>query len=550
MARSSPFSNTAAARVQRSSFDLTHVVKTAFYPGQLIPLPPIECVPGDIMHLRFNGVVRLQPLVTPVFENMKLRFYSFFVPYRILWDQWEEFITKGEAGTSVIPIPQFNPVDAAEPVECTAVNSLWDFFGFQVGNYSVGLNAGSRPIDFPWRAYWDIWNEFFRVPTIQPAENWSNFDSEPELAQPAFRNWQRDYFTSALPEAQLGLPPALPVFGSTNAVFDFPGIAGTFPTNYAAPAVSIDATNDPGFVYPTAQTGTPTAPPTWLATSDQSGGSGAIAKANLDQTMTDNNVVDGAALSGADINDLRLAWQIQVWQERNARAGSRYVEQLISHFRVAPRDERLQRPEYIGGSVTDVLISDIPQTSSSNAQPTVQGNLAGAGVAIPRGRIGSYRVVEHGLIMNLVCVTPQATYQQGIPRNWTRRTTFDFFFPEFAHLGEQAIKNSELFIANTATDDATFGYTGIFNELRYLPNRVTGQMRSDVTASYDNWHMARDFATTPPLNTELTSMADSLADLMRPFAVTSQPPLLGVLSIGLDAIRPLPFIAEPSSIGG
>lgn len=539
--KSSPFAVTGAARVQRSAFDLTHVVKTAFYPGQLIPLPPIECIPGDIHKIRFNGVMRLQPLATPVFENMKLRFYSFFVPFRILWDQWEDFITRGREGTTVVSIPTVNPADFQDPTGASDLGSLWDYFGWQIGDFSTGLTANSRPIDFPYRAYWAIWNEYFRIPSIQDEVDWNDYTTDALLAQPAWRNWQRDYFTSALPEAQLGVPPALPVFGTANAEFDF----GYDPTGADGEEIRLmgldnsGSKTDASFVRGQIGAGLPR-PVQFI--NDLS------LALEFNDLFTNKNSIDGSTFSSSDINDLRLTWQLQVWQERNARAGSRYVEQLMSHYRVSPLDARLQRPEFIGGSTTDVLISEVVQTSESDT--TDQGNLAGKGISLPTGHVGSYRVEEHGLIMNIVCVTPQATYQQGIPRNWLRRTTFDYPFPEFAHLGEQSIYNAELYIANSAVDDDPFGFTGIYNEMRYLQNKVTGQMRSGVTGSLDNWHMARDFASTPPLATQLTSMEYSLPDMMRPFAVTNQPPLLGIFSVGLDSLRPLPFIAEPSAIGG
>lgn len=531
--QNNPFSVVGTAKVQRSALDLTHVIKTAFYPGQLIPLPPIDCIPGDVHHLRLNAVVRLQPLATPVFENLKFRCYFFFIPYRILWDDWERFITRGDDGTQVVALPTFNPGDTPDATS-SGLGSLWDYFGFQLGDYSVTpLRANSQPLQFPWLAYWKIYNEFFRIPEIQDPIDWlADYATDATVSMPAFRNFVRDYFTSALPEAQLGVPPALPVFGSANAQFAYTGsttVPGTNVYNLGTNATITDSLTAINFAA--------------------AGGVNQSALDNIFGGLSAANTIDGSSFSSSDINDLRLAWQLQVWMERNARGGPRYIEQLISHYNVAPRDERLQRPEYIGGSTTDVIISEVVQTSASDTQPTPQGNLAGQGFALPRGHIGSYRVKEHGMIMALVNVAPQSTYQQGISSYWLKRTTFDYPFPEFAHLGEQGIKNAELYISNSATDDNVFGFTGIYNDYRYIASKITGQMRSGVTGSLDNWHMARNFGSTPPLATEFTSMESALSDFMRPFAVQTEPPLLGIISVGIDAMRPIPYIAEPSSIG-
>ena len=413
-----PFSVVGTAPIQRSAFDLTHVIKTAFFPGQLIPLPPWDCIPGDILRLRLNAVVRLQPLATPVFENMKFRAYAFFIPYRILWSEWEKFITRGDDGTDVIALPKFDP-NVTPDATSSGLGSLWDYFGWQLGDYSVTpLRANSRPSKFPFYAYWKIYNDFFRIPELQDPVDWeAEHTVDAAVSMPAFRNFIRDYYTSALPEAQVGIPPSLPVFGSANAEFTLEVVdVSSVSANVGLPiGVRFDtpAAAGLGLYYPTgsAYIGNP---------ADR-----AQAKANLNAQLTDQNTIDGSSFSASDINDLRLAWQLQVWMERNARGGTRYIEQLISHYRTSPRDDRLQRPEYIGGSTTDVIISEVVQTSASDTQPTPQGNLAGQGFSLPRGHIGGYKVKEHGMMMILVNVAPQSTYQQGIPAMWTKNTTFD-----------------------------------------------------------------------------------------------------------------------------
>lgn len=543
---SSPFATVGLAKTKRSSFDLSHVVKTAFDIGKIIPLPPIPCIPGDVHRIRFNGVMRLQPMLTPIFENLKLRFYSFFIPYRILFDQWEDFITKGRLGTTTVTLPTVNPASFSNPAAAVGVNSLWDYFGLQVVPALTTLAANSRPIDFMYRAYWMIWNDFFRIPALQDEVDIETFYLTAAGALPAYRNWQRDYFTSALPFAQAGVAPALPVFGSASAQFD------------------VDITSGVNINDNTGAGGQPYWPLAAWANNSSAGnvvmpsGGGypnlTGAKKSVNQFLDDNEI-QGDTFSSVDINDLRLTWQLQVWMERNARAGTRYTEQLLSHYGVAPRDERLQRPEMIGGSVTNVVISEIVQTAPENDTETPQGNMSGHGVAIPQGFIGSYHVKEHGMIMNLVCVTPPATYQQGIPRWMTSRITFDFPFPEFAGLGEQEIFNEELFVAPASTDPDgaqnrdVFGFTGQYNDYRYIQNRVTGIMHSDVTDTLDIWHMARQFANLPELSSGFANMEGAAEDMVRPFSVQDSPPLMGIFSVGLDTSRLLPFMAEPSSIG-
>ena len=350
-----------------------------------------------------------------------------------------------------------------------------------------------------------------------------------------------------MPFAQAGVAPALPVFGSANAEFDLDVVdASSVASSMGLPVgVRIDNGAPAGFglYYPTGGA--------WVSNS----GDRAQAEANLNDELSGKNEIQGDSFSSVDINDLRLTWQLQVWMERNARAGTRYTEQLLSHYGVAPRDERLQRPEMIGGSVTSVVISEIVQTAPENEEETPQGNMSGHGVAIPSGFIGSYHVKEHGLIMNLVCVTPPATYQQGIPRWMTSRITFDFPFPEFAGLGEQEIFNEELFVAPATTDPDgaqnrdVFGFTGQYNDYRYIQNRVTGIMHSGVTDTLDIWHMARQFADLPELSSGFANMEGAAEDMVRPFSVQDSPPLMGIFSIGLDSSRLLPFMAEPSSIG-
>jgi len=528
------------APISRSAFDLSHEHKTTFDMGQLIPISCIECIPGDIHRIGAAAVLRMQPMLAPILHQVKLRYYSFFVPYRLLDDQWEEFITRGEDGESVVSLPLFKPADfTASIANVTATGSLWDYLGYNPVDVASDIADSCLPIDYPRRAYVKIWNEFFRVPGIQD-ELPEAVGVTGEVYMPLYRNWTRGYFEAALPFQQRGLPVALPIFGSTNAEFAIPfgNYSGHTPGTIWSPSViqGPNSADTMGFV---SDTGTLAS-----AATDQI--------ANLNDTLTARNTISGANLSSVDIADLRLAWQTQVWMERNARGGARYTEQLQARYGTRPLDARLQRPEYIGGYTSPFLFSEVLQTSSSDAQPTVQGNMAGHGISVQGSNIGSYRVDEHGLIMIIACADPVPAYQQGIERSWLRRNTLDFPTPEFVHLSEQEILNSEIYNQPTSADPTgsigrtPFGYTGIYNEMRYIPNRVSSEMRE----TFDYWHLARKFSALPELNADFLSIENDLAELKRIYAVSNVPGIIGSFGIRLNSVRPIPYLAVPSAIGG
>lgn len=544
-----PFSGQERAPMARSAFNLSHEHKTTFDMGQLIPISVFETIPGDIHHLGVGAVLRMQPMLAPILHNVKLRYYSFFVPYRIIDPDWEQFITRGEDGEYVGTLPLFDPdLFTADIEDVTGVGSLWDYFGFNPIGLNVAIADANLPIDYPRLAYIKIWNEFFRVPGIQD-EVPEAVGVTGEVYMPLYRNWTRDYFTAALPFQQRGLPVSLPIFGTGNAEFDLPiGTGLTTAGNKTHNVLSWQETSDIYNSINLTQDGSGTNINT---TGPVDTTNVAAAKAAFDLLYTDNNTVNGSGFSSVDIADLRLAWQTQVWMERNARGGARYTEQLQIRYGTSPRDDRLQRPEYIGGYTSDFLFSEVLQTSSSDTQPTVQGNMAGHGISVQGSNVGSYRVQEHGIIMILACVDPVPAYQQGIHRSWLRRNTLDFPAPEFVHLSEQAILNAEIYNQNESTDptgsigQTPFGYTGIYNEMRYLPNRVSSEMRE----TFDYWHLGRKFSALPELNEDFVSIGPDLVELKRIYAVQNVPGIIGSFGIRMKSIRPLPYIAVPSAIG-
>ena len=483
----------------RSLFDLSYEKKFTCDMGQLIPVMCDEVIPGDYFKIANQSVIRFQPLVAPVLHEIYQYVHYFFVPYRLLWDEWKDFISGGDDGTYDDPPPEWHPTLKSK-------GSLWDFLGFP-----VDVNpAGAYPLDFPRRAYNLIFNEYFRDETLQDEVLLTN----EEILQ---RNWEKDYFTSALTDQQRGVAPALPISGFTSATW----LASQFDTDIASTApIQFKSTGSNNKAHVLAQ---PTADNALL--------------------FLNSNVVDLSTASTFDIADLRLAFQIQKFMERNSRSGVRYTEFLKAHYGVSPRDERLQRPEYIGGSKAPVIISEVLQTSSTDVT-SPQGNLAGHGISVNAQFSGKYHATEFGLIMGIFSVMPRPAYQQGIDRQWLRKTRYDFPFPEFVNLSEQAIYNAELCVVDgNATHNADiFGYQGRFDELRTKQSLVVSEMRD----TFDYWHLGRIFdpATPPVLNESFIKCIPS----KRIFAVQNKPGLIVSFGNVITAYRPIPIQAEPGLI--
>jgi len=471
----------------RSVFDLSYEKKLTCDMAQLIPVMCDEVVPGDFFQIGNQAVVRFQPLVAPILHEINMYVHYYFVPYRILWDDWEDFISGGIDGQFSDPVPEWEPTD-------TTVGSLWDYLGFPTG---VDPD-GAYPLDFPRRAYNLVYNEYYRDENLQ---------TEVALTNETILNraWEKDYFTSSLPWQQRGTAPALPISGSTTAVFATGTNANVASLNY------------------------------------NSGSNRIITGSGTAQALA-ANTVDLSTASTFDIADLRFAFQIQKWMERNARAGARYTEFLRSHFGVSPRDERLQRPEYIGGSKAPCIISEVLQTSSSDAT-SAQGNLAGHGITVSDAYCGKYHAKEFGLIIGIMSIMPRSAYSQGIDKQWLRKTKYDFYFPEFANLSEQAILNAEICATGTLSHNQDiFGYQGRYDEMRTKNSMIVGQMRG----TFDYWHMGRQFdvGSPPVLNANFIKCVPR-KDI---FAVPSEPGLIINFGNVIKAFRPLPYMAVPGLI--
>lgn len=495
MARRNIFETVGSLQPGKSVFDLSYDKKLTCDMGELIPVLCDEMVPGDKFDLGNQIVVRFQPLVAPILHEINAYVHYFFVPYRLLWASWEDFITGGETGSDASVLPRWSPTN-------NALGSLWDYLGFPTGI----VPTDALPLDFPRAAYNFIYNEFYRDENLITAVALTN---EAILK----RAWEKDYFTSALPWQQKGTAPALPISGVTSAQW----AAGTIVTdtnNYRAPQFK-DSADSKAYIY------------------------NAQANANL-RNFLNSNTVDLSTATTFNVSDLRLAFQIQRWMERNARAGSRYTEFLKAHFGVSPRDERLQRPEYVGGSKSAVIVSEVLQTSKTESGAP-QGNLAGHGLVADSTYVGSYHAKEYGLIMGIMSIMPRSAYSQGIDRQWLRRTKYDFYSPEFANLSEQAVERAEIYATAVAGENRTiFGYQGRYDEMRVKRNMVVGKMRS----TFNYWHLGREFSGAPLLNQSFIECVPS----KRIFAVTTEPGLIVDVENRIKAVRPLPYASDPGLI--
>lgn len=495
----SHFDKVGGARPGRSMFNLSYEKKFTTDMGKLIPILAEEAIPGDIWTIGNQMVLRMTPLVAPILHEVDVYVHYYFVPNRILYPEadlnWEEYITGGVDGEDDTVLPVMSGPFAK--------GDLGDYLGMPIG---ITIPVNNSPLAIPWEAYRVIFNEYYRDEWLQT-----------EIASPnntvLNRNWRKDYFTSALKDQQRGISPAIPIGGTTQAIWD--------------PAIYDTATSQGVMSFH--NTGTNARP----IINDVGSVSNAFGFFN-------SNTVNLASATPLDINNLREAFQIQRFMERNARAGVRYTEFLRAHFNTSPRDERLQRPEYIGGCKCPVIVSEVLQTSKTDGS-AYQGNMAGHGIAVNQEFISKYHVQEFGVIMGIFSVMPKAAYQQGINRQWLRRTRYEWFFPEFAHLSEQAITVNEIYTSTVEADNNTvFGFCGAYDEMRVKQDMVCGNFRD----TYDYWHIGRQFGSQPALNSSFITCTPR-KDC---FAVQNEDCLLVQFGNLITALRPMPIIAEPGLI--
>lgn len=532
----SHFSLLPRVDISRSRFDRSASVKTTFNTGDIVPFFLEEVLPGDTFNVKTSKVVRMQTLLTPLMDNLYLDTYYFFVPNRLVWQHWKEFC--GENTESAwIPETEYAMPQITSPASTGwEVGTIADYFGIPTGVANLSVSA------LPFRAYALIMNEWFRDenlqdPLVVPVDdatvagvNSDTFVTDVAKGGKPYKAAKyHDYFTSALPAPQKGpdvsipvsLGSKLPVYGTgdplylTDGNFTYPFLSvgqslgglsytGTAIANSGATGSKVGDiyANGNGF-YSEANSG---------GGSDNWKGKvmGVPTKEKMDSLDVPGVVgsglvaVNDGAVSVATINQLRLAFQIQKFYERQARGGSRYTEVIRSFFGVTSPDARLQRPEYLGGNRVPININQVIQQSGtgSESSSTPQGTVVGMSQTTDTNSDFTKSFTEHGLIIGVMVARYDHTYQQGLDRLWSRKDKFDFYWPVFANIGEQAIKNKEIYAQGNAEDDEVFGYQEAWAEYRYKPNRVTGEMRSAYQYSLDNWHLADDYSKLPSLSAE------------------------------------------------
>ena len=547
----SHFAMIPQANIRRSVFDRSHVYKTTFNEGQLIPYFVDEVIPGDTFTLNPVEFCRLATPVVPFMDNIYIESFFFFVPSRLVYDKWVNLCGEQE-----------NPEDSTDYLVPTVslsgdmTNKIPDYMGIACASGSfknISVNC------LPFRAYWLIWNEWFRDENLQKSVKVSKGETNTVLEpmgqstanpnyglpsgvsnwyDPAPRGKRYDYFCGALPWPQKGDAVDLPLGSSANVVANGPMTFSFGPTTKSQLG---------GTLYGTSTNSSNTfdfysnLPLSNFTIPNNTSSSNLPGPASYKSGLS----VDLSSATSITINSLRQAFMLQRYYETDARGGTRYTEKLQAHFGVTNPDARLQRPEFLGSHSSMMNINPVTQTSSTDST-TPQGNLAAFGLNAQRYHAFTKSFSEFGYVIGLINVRADLTYQQGVNKMWLRSDVLDFYWPSFAHLGEQTIQNIEIYCQGNADDKNVFGYQERYAEYRYKPSLITGQFRSTYSQPLDIWHLSQKFASLPTLSDEFIQDHPPIS---RVVAVPSYPHFLLDVKFNLKCIRPMPMFGIPGMMG-
>lgn len=524
--------NPTTLDIQRSKFKIPFDHKTTFNEGELIPFFESEVLPADTIKCKLSALVRMSTPIFPVLDNAYLDTYFFFIPYRLVWSNFKVFMGENDTGawTNLVTkqIPQITaPTGGWNP------KTLADYFGIPTKLANISINA------LPFRAYATVYNEWFRnenliAPVNSRMDDATVAGSNSEIyrgGKPAKVGRLNDYFSTALPTPQKGPDVFVNLGGTAPLLF-------ATPTNTPSGTTAITTLDGKEMAaWGEYYDGTPDYVETRLLATDGT-------TANLHENKAINLKADLSQSTGMTINELRMSFAIQRMYEKDARGGTRYREIIRSHFSTIVPDYRVQVPEYLGGKRVPINMTQVVQTSETAGTP--QGNTSAYSLTIDTSDMFSKSFTEHGIILGLCCVRVDRTYQQGIERFWSRKDREDFYFPSLANIGEQAIKNKEIYAQGTSADEEVFGYQEAWAEYRYKPNRVSGEFRSNYTTPLDTWHYA-DYYTSQPILGQ-TWYEESDTNIARTLAVTTQSQFLADFYVDTTWVRPLPMYSIPGLI--
>lgn len=527
------FSMIPSAEIPRSSFDVQTQHKTTFDAGYLYPIYEDEVLPGDSMNLKMAAFVRLSTPLLPIMDNLHIDTFFFFVPYRLVWNNFVKMMgEQDDPGDSI----SYTTPQKVSPTAGYTVGSLADYFGLPtVGQVEASSTVSHSALYH--RAYALIWNQWFRDENLQNSVTVDKGDGPDTTTSDVLlkRGKRKEYFTGALPWPQKGatavslpLGDYAPVRVGGSAAGVPPAGTGVWrytPTDDAQGSLTVMGASSPNA----------------LAAQGETVGSEFAAELR--------GYADLSSATAATINQIRMAFQTQRLLERDARGGTRYTEIVRSHFKVVSPDARLQRAEYLGGSSSPIIVSPIPQTTQSNLTggSTPLGHLGGVGAG-QQTTGWTQAFTEHGLIIGLASVRADLTYQQGLRKMWSRLTRLDYYMPVFAHLGEQAILNKEIYCTGEAADDNVFGYQEAWAEYRYHPSKITGLFRSTSANNIDIWHLAQEFGSLPTLNDTFIQETPPIDRVVAVGESAAGKQFLGDFFFSIRKARPMPLYSVPGMI--